>query len=289
MFIYHYCFSALAWFISILPFSIIYIISDILYFKLYYVFCYRKKVVFKNLRNSFPDKNEREIKSIAKKYYRNLSDVIIEVIKLKSISREQLEKRVNFKNYEVINELYKSKKSIIAAMGHCGNWEWMSMVLAMISKYKVLAVVKPLSDKFFERYITKLRTKFNPGSLIEFKKTFQTVIRNKDKLTLNIFVADQTPTKSEINYWTKFLNQDTPVFLGIEKIAKYLDFAVIYLDIKRVKRGFYQVEIIKITDNPKQSPQYEITEKHVHLLEESIIQNPDNWLWSHRRWKHKKN
>jgi len=289
MIIYHKVITAIIWLVSKLPFPLLYLISDVLAFKLYYIFGYRKKVVFQNLRNSFPDKPEKEIKEIAKKFYRNFADIIIEVVKIRSISKSQLIKRIQFKNYDLIDDLYKKKKSIIVTIGHCGNWEWMTMVLEMISAYRVCAVVKPLSDPDFEKYLQKLRLKFNTnGRIIPFQSTFRTMVKQRHDLTINIFAGDQTPTKDEINYWTQFLNQETPVFLGIEKIAKSLDFAVVFFNIQRSKRGFYEIDISLIEENPQATEDNEITVKHVKMLENAIKKNPDNWLWSHRRWKHKR-
>ena len=162
------------------------------------------------------------------------------------------------------------------------------MVMALISKYKVYGIVKPLNNKFFEEYLCRLRSKFNKDNLISFQETFRIMVKNRNNLTINIFAADQTPTKNEINYWSKFLNQETPVYLGTEKTAKHFDFVVLFMDIQRYKRGYYEVSISTITDKPKQTKEYEITKGHIHKLEEAIIKHPDNWLWSHRRWKHKK-
>ncbi|MCD4790277.1 MAG: lysophospholipid acyltransferase family protein [Bacteroidales bacterium] len=284
---YYKVITAVIWLISKLPFPLLYLISDVLAFKLYYIFRYRKKVVFQNLRNSFPNKTEKEIKEIAKKFYRNFADLIIEVVKIRSITKRQVTKRIQFRNYDLIDDLYKKKKSIIVTIGHCGNWEWMTIVLGMISSYRIFGVVKPLNDPVFEKYLRKLRLKFNiDGGLISFKSTFRTMVRQRDDLTINIFAGDQTPTKDEINYRTQFLNQETPVFLGIEKIAKSLDFAVVFFNVQRRKRGFYDVDISLIEENPQATEDNEITEKHVKMLEKIIIENPDNWLWSHRRWKH---
>lgn len=290
MFIIHFLFKIIACFISILPFRILYIVSDLLYLKLYYIFRYRKKVVFNNLRNSFPEKSDNEIKKIAKQYYKNLSDIILEVLKTQNMSVKQMQERYKFTNLEIIDKLYKNNKSVIASIGHCGNWEWLGPALQLRTKYEGNAVIKPLSDKFFDKYMSKTRTIFtkNPDCLISNKNTLRVLVKNRNKLTINIFAADQTPLKKNSKYWTKFLNQDTSFFLGPEKIAKALDFAVVFLDIKRVKRGYYNVDVIKITDDAKNTDEYEITQKFHNLLEKSIITNPDNWLWSHRRWKHKK-
>jgi len=288
MYIFFLFFKAIAWLISLLPFCVLYIISDFLFVIFYYIAKYRKSVVFENLRNAFPEKNPEEINKIAKKYFHNLCDIIIEVIKIRHITPNQLLKRVEFKNYQILDDLYASGKSVIAATGHCGNWEWMSMNMSYITKFNGYVIVKPLSNKYFDEYLNKLRTKFaKGGGVIRFKETYRKLIQLKNVQTLSGFAADQTPAKNEITYWTKFLNQNTPVYLGVEKIAKSLEMAVVFIYVKRIKRGFYEAEIIKITDDARLTVGHEITEKHVQLLDQFINKYPDNWLWSHKRWKYK--
>ena len=288
MAIVYYLFKAVVWFISKLPFRCLYLFSDFLFLLIYYIFSYRKKVVYANLSNAFPGKSKQEIKKIAKKYYRNLADIVVEVLKLRSISSDQILRRFSFENIEIIRDLFRQNKSIIVTIGHCGNWEWMGTALGLITEEKGYAIVKPLSDKRFDRYMTFLRTRLNEDSVIPFKDTFRALIRNKNKLTLNVFAADQTPTRSEINYWGQFFNQETGFFLGIEKIATSLDMGVVFIDIQRVGRGRYNGVVSLITDSPKEKGEHEIIKKYISLLEKSITHAPDNWLWSHKRWKHKK-
>jgi len=287
MFILYAIFSIKAWFLSILPFQLLYIVSDFFYFLIYFIFKYRKDVINENLQNAFPDFDSTKRKRIAKQFYRNLGDIIVEIIKTKKIRKKQLQERISFENFEIIEDLYSCDKSVIATIGHCGNWEWMPMALQMRSKYMEFAVVKPLSNKFFNNFMNGVRSRFKKeGDLIPFKQTFKTLVKHKNDLTLTILAADQTPHKDEINYRTSFLNQDTAFFLGPEKIAKALDLAVIFIDIQRRKRGHYVASVHLITDSPKETPDQQITESYVHLLEKSIRANPDNWLWSHRRWKY---
>lgn len=288
MFILHYAFLAVAFLIALLPFWLLYIKSDFLSFILFYVVKYRKKVVFENLRNAFPEKTEQEIYMIARKYYRNLGDIILEVIKLRLLSKEQLMNRVKVNNAELLDELYHKQKSAMLIMGHCGNWEWASPAITFHTRHKCFGMAKPLSDPFFEKYMMRLRTKFNPDSIIHFKRFFRMMVENRNNLSAYLMAGDQTPTKSEINYWTTFLNQETAIFLGAEKIAKALDLPIIYMDTQRTGRMRYEVTLSLITDKPKETAEFEITEKHVRLLENAIREHPDNWLWSHRRWKHKR-
>jgi len=288
MFIFHYLFLAIAWLIALLPFWLLYLKSDFLSFVLFYVVKYRKKVVFENLHNAFPEKTAREINQIARKYYRNLGDLILEVIKLMLLSEEQLMRRIKVNNPGLVDDLYNKQKSVMLIMGHCGNWEWTAPAIAFYTKYTGYCMTKPLSDPFFERYIMRLRTKFNPGSIVHFNRFFRMMVENRKNLSAYVIAGDQTPTRSEINYWTTFLNQETAVFLGAEKIAKALDLPIIYVDTQRTGRMRYEVTLSLITDQPKETAEFEITEKHVHMLENAIRLHPDNWLWSHRRWKHKR-
>jgi Kdo2-lipid IVA lauroyltransferase/acyltransferase len=288
MFIFYNIFAAIAWTISILPFWLLYLKSDFLFFILYYVVRYRRKVTLENLQNSFPEKTEREIKHIARKFYQNLADLFIEVIKIGHLSQKQLMKRVKVTNPELLHEFYTKQKSVLLIMGHCGNWEWVSHAVAFHTNHKCFGMAKPLSDPFFEQYLLNLRTKFNPDSIVHFKRFFRMMVEKRDILTANLIAGDQTPTKGEINYWTTFLNQETAVFLGAEKIAKALDMPVVFMDIQRTGRMRYEAKLSLITDTPKQTARFEITEKHVSMLENAIRLHPDNWLWSHRRWKHKR-
>lgn len=287
MFILHYAFAAVARLIALLPFWLLYLKSDFLSFVLFHVIKYRKKVVFENLRNAFPEKTEEEINRIARNYYRNLGDLILEVVKLGNLSKTQLMKRVKVNNAELLQDLYGKQKSALLIMGHCGNWEWASTVVTFHTPHTCFGMAKPLSDPFFDKYLMRLRTKFNPDSIIHFKRFFRKMVENRKNLSAYLMAGDQTPTRDEINYWTPFLNQDTAVFLGAEKIAIALDLPVIYMDTQRTGRMRYEITLSLITDKPKETAEFEITEKHVRLLENAIRLHPENWLWSHRRWKHK--
>lgn len=288
MIVLNYFLAGLVWVVSIMPFFILYGISDFLFLIFYYVIRYRKKVVFTNLRNSFPDKSEKEIKKIARKFYHNLCDLIIEVFKGKTISDKGMVKKISYKNLEIVDRLYSEGRSVLAVCGHIGNWEWVGMTGKYFFKHKFFAVVKPLSSNFWNEYMSKLRIRYAKEGLISFKQTFRVLVKNREHSTLTLLAGDQTPTKSEIEYWTTFLNQDTPLFLGTEKIAKSLNMAVLFFNIQRVKRGNYEVEISILSEDPKNTAENEITEMHVRALENVIRKHPDNWLWSHKRWKHKR-
>ena len=282
-------FRGFAWLVSHLPMPVIYFLSDILRLLIRYVIRYRRKVILENLTRSFPEKSRQDILKIKNRFYKNLADITLEIIKLQKLSGEELLTRFEFKGFDIMQRSFASGRSIIVAIGHCGNWEWMGTALGLMTPVKGYAIVKPLSSRNFNNYIEMLRHRLNPDSTIPFKSTYRTMARHKKEFqTFNVIASDQTPLLHDINYWHLFLNQDTPFFLGVEKLAISLDFDVIYIDIKRISRGKYLGDIALITDNPKNTRQYEITDKFISLLEDSIKRNPDNWLWSHRRWKHKK-
>ena len=280
-------FKGFAWMVSRLPFPLIYSFSALLRILLQHVIRYRRAIIYRNLSRSFPEKTQSEIRIIAGQYYRNLADVILEVIKLQRISGDSLKKRFGFSGLEHIENALNEDRSVIVSTGHCGNWEWMGTALGLILPAKGYAVVKPLADKYFHKYLESLRHRLNPDSTIMFQHTYRTMIRHKkEQRTFNVLAADQTPTREEINYWDTFLHQDTPFFMGVEKLAKSLEFTVVFIDIQRRGRGKYHGEIQLITHDPKNTAEHEITQKYIRLLEDAIIRRPDNWLWSHRRWKH---
>ncbi len=284
----YYIFAIKAWILSLLPLRILYAFSFLLYIVLYYISAYRRKVVDKNLRNSFPDKNEAEIRLLSKKFYKHLADMFIEGIKLRHMSEKELNKRFKLLNPELLNSYAEQGRSAIATFGHYGNWEWIVGIQSLLD-HKVLTVYKPLHNQYFDRYFLNIRSRYGM-EIIPMSSTLRSIISNKKEgnNTLTVLVADQTPPKGEIHYWIDFLNQDTPVYLGIEKLARKFDMAVFYFKIKKVKRGFYTVEAELITDDPTNMKEHELTDRHMLRLEEHILEQPEYWLWSHRRWKHKR-
>jgi len=280
-------FRAFSWMVSRLPFPLLYGLSWLLRILLQYVARYRRIVINRNLMLSFPDKSRAEIRQITGYFYRNLADILLEVIKLETIKPEDLKKRCKITGTEHINHAFDNNRSVLLAIGHCGNWEWIAAALGLHLPVKGFGVVKPLSDKHFHDYLESLRHRFNPGGTIPFQNTYRALIRiRREMVSLTALASDQTPELDEINYWSKFLNQDTPFFMGVEKLARSLDFSVVFMDIKRTGRGRYTGHFQLITHDPKNTAETEITEKYIRLLEESICSQPDNWLWSHRRWKY---
>jgi KDO2-lipid IV(A) lauroyltransferase len=278
----------LLWLIALMPFSVLYFFSDILFLIIFYLIRYRRKVTLKNLKNSFPEKSHSEIKAIEKKYYRNLADIVFEFIKIEHISRDSINKRMVIKNPKILSTLYDQGKSVFIAIGHCGNWEWLGKKIALSTRHNAFAVMKPIHDPHFNDYMTQLRVRFHTPNLIEYKKTLRVLAKATDSANAVLIASDQTPTFGESNFWTTFLNQETAFFLGLEKIAISLDYAVLFFDIQRTGRGRYEIVITPVSLDPRATQPLEITNSYVKLLEEAIRSHPDNWLWSHRRWKHKK-
>lgn len=278
-------FKFILYLIALLPFRVIYAISDMLYFLFYYVFRYRKKVVFENLRKSFPERSEAELEKVAKGFYHFLCDQILESVKMLTISEETVKERFRINNIEEIYRHFNNKKSVIAVTGHYGNWEWGALILSILVKAPVVIVYKPLKDKRFENLINRMRSKFN-AALVPMKSTLRKIAEYRNNPYVAVLVSDQTPAKSEIHYFTRFLNQETPVFLGVEKLAKLTKNSVVYCHINRLKRGYYECQFETLFDEPHLTAEKEITELYTKKLEEIIRTKPELWLWSHRRWKY---
>ncbi len=272
--------------ISLLPFWILYLLSDLLFFFLYHVFQYRRSVVQTNLANAFPTKSIEERAGIEKRFYGFLADMIVESIKSISITREELNERYQFENLEDITRHLDAGRSVIAVSGHYGNWEWGPLGIPFELNCEILVVYKPLSDTKFDNLINSVRSRFGTV-MIPMKQTLRKVAEYKSKPHVLVLVGDQTPTREESQYFTGFLNQPTTVFLGVEKIAAKTNNPIIYFSIKRIKRGYYKSVVEPLVDNPKECAEHEITDAHTKMLENLIQKEPEYWLWSHKRWKFK--
>ncbi len=274
--------------ISVLPFTVLYLLSDGVYFVLYYITGYRKKIVLANLRNSFPEKNEEELKRISKAFYRYFCDLILEITKTLTIGRQSVMKRCKFspEAYTLFLKYARERRSIILVLGHWGNWEWSGKSFGLLGMQQLYVIYHPLHNIYFDRLTCNLRRRFGVRAMT-MKSTWREMANRKTEFTATAFLGDQTPPP-EGAYWTTFLNQDTPVFYGTEKIARKLNFPVIYSRVDRIKRGQYLISATVISDDPANTADGEITEKHTRELEKDIIAKPEIWLWSHRRWKHKR-
>ena len=275
-------------FLSIHPYWLLYLKSDGLCFLLYHVFRYRRKVVRKNLLQSFPDKNEREIKSIERQFYRNFCDLVMEGSKTMCMESVRDEGRVTFTNPELISRLYEQQKSVVIASPHSGNWEWLVKLMPELSRHKGLAVYKTIKNPVFDQLVFYLRTKDCTLELMETHDTVKRLEALNGVKSWVLMLADQSPRGVDTDYWTEFLHQDTCWYTGIEYIARKFDYAVVFVAMRRTGRGRYEVTFDQITDQPKETEKGYIVEQYVRCVERFIEEQPDNWLWSHRRWKHQR-
>lgn len=283
-----YIFSVINYLITLLPLQVLYLFSDFFYLILYYLAGYRRKVVAANLRNAFPEKSEVERRKIERRFYRHLSDLIVETLKATHMSPEQISQRFAVRGLSGIDPLYKDGKSIIALCSHYNNWEWFSAV-QLATPFRIFTSYKPLKNKYFDQFILNLRTKFGTWvSPMQYILRDLLKFRNEKILTMSGFIADQAPPPDEHAYWTTFLNQETGFFRGAEKLAVKYDMPVIFVNINKIKRGYYEMVFEIVTEHPgKEAPDF-ITSRYAEMLEAVIREKPEYWLWSHRRWKHKK-
>jgi KDO2-lipid IV(A) lauroyltransferase len=273
--------------ISLLPFPLLYLLSDGIYVLIYKVLGYRKEVVMNNLRNSFPEKDEAELKAIASKFYQWFCDLTLETLKTLTISPEEVRKRVEFKGKDILQQYAREKRSVILVLGHYGNWELAGARYSQERDIPQLHVIyHPLANARFDRLMHHMRTRHGT-KLYTMRETSKAMIRDRDLLTATAFIADQTPSP-ERAYWMTFLNQDTPVFQGTEGLARKLDKPVIYISITRPERGYYCMSMETLVADPTRTTDGEITEVHTRRLERDIRKYPELWLWTHRRWKHKR-
>lgn len=284
------CVTPLFYLLSILPFWLLYRLSDLLYVVTYLLVGYRKKVVTENLINSFPEKSKDEIVKIRSEFYKHFCDVIVETIKLLTMSEKTFKKRCSMSDVAVHNfmQYLGNGQTAVGIAGHCSNWEWTGVVIQVYLNKQSIGVYHPLANKNFDSLVYHLRSRFG-GDLIPMKQLLKHILSLKQQNIHKLvgLLADQTPPP-ESAYWTKFLNQDTPVFNGPEKISKKFNYPIVYLTAKKIKRGYYQYDSKVLVHDPKSHPDGEISEIHTKFLEAKIKEQPSYWLWSHRRWKHKR-
>ena len=273
--------------ISILPFRVLYAVSDVLYLLIYRIFGYRKKVVASNLNLVFPDKSPEELKRITKVFYHHLCDMIVEAIKSLSISEREMKKRFKFSNVALIKDIEAQHRSIILMCAHYGSWEWIFILQKYVTS-KGNAVYKPLANKYFDRLVKRIRAKYN-SYLISTKEIIPILIKEKRDgvISINGFVSDQSPKLDKAFYWNDFMGVHVPVHTGAEMLAKKLDMAVVFFKVKKLKRGYYETSFETITLTPKAHENYQITDAFLKLVEDQINEAPEYYLWTHKRWKHK--
>ena len=283
-----YLFYAFAWLLALLPMKILYFISDIIFLLVYYFPGYRKRVVKTNLQNSFPEKSKKELLDIERKFYKHFADFLIEMLALNHLSLKPLQKRCTFSNLEILDKFFVEKRDVAVIVAHYNNWEWYNFATYTF-KHKPVVIYKPLQDKRFDNYINKIRSKH--GVIISpMSNVIRDIIdlRNKKITFAAHFITDQTPAPGDIRYWTNFLNQDTPVYTGAEKIASKYDMAMVFFHIQKKGRGRYNLNVELLFEHTAGLPEHVITDVHVKHLENIIKERPEFWLWTHRRWKRKR-
>jgi len=288
-FLAYIIFYPILWLISILPFRLLYALSDVLFALNYYIIGYRKKTVKHNLKLVFPEKSEQEINRIAKKFYHHLCDMILESIKSLTISEETIRKRFAFTNVEELNKFAHNGKSIALMCGHYANFEW-SLVISRFVDFKCYAIYKRLANKYFDRLVKRIRARYNT-QLITTKESIPVLFEAKKngEVTMNGFAADQSPKIYKAFHWNDFMGIKVPVHTGAEMLAKKLDMAVVFMDVQKVKRGYYKTTFTTLAENARDYENYEITDAFLKLVEQQIYDAPEYYLWTHKRWKHKDN
>jgi len=278
----------LIWFISILPFRILYVFSDMVYVLVYHVIGYRKKVVRKNIAMTLPHLSEKERLNIEKKSYHHLCDMFLEMMKTMTISEKEMNKRFVFTNLELYTALEKKQKSIAVMIAHYATYEW---VISMNRKieFEGFAIYKKVNNKYFDKLVRNIRSKFK-ATLITTSQTIPVIKENESLGHRGVygFASDQSPQESKAFHWQKFMGIETPVYTGAEMLVKRFDMNVIFLRVKKVKRGYYEATFELMFDNPKAIPDYQISDEFLRRVEKQIYEAPEYYLWTHKRWKHRK-
>ncbi len=275
------------WLVSILPFRLLYAFSDFLYFWIYRIFGYRKKVVQDNLKLVFPEKSQSEINSITTKFYHHLCDMIVEAIKSLTITEKEMKEHFTFSNVGLIQDLEQNKRSVALMCAHYGSWEWIFILQSYVHT-RGYAVYKKLGNKYFDNLVKEIRAKYN-SYLITTKETVPILLKSKvdGNVTICGFVSDQTAKPNSALYWGKFMGYTVPMHTGAETLAKRLDMAVVFFRVKRLRRGYYETTFETIALHPKEFDNFDITDKFFKLVEKQIAEAPQYYLWTHKRWKHR--
>lgn len=274
------------WLISILPFTIFYKLSDFICFLIYRIFKYRKKTVRANLALALPHLSEVERKVIEKKFYSHMCDLFLEMIKTITISDAEIRKRFTFTNIEIIEEYEQKNKSVILMCAHYASWEW----LVVISKYinfRSFGIYKRVNNKYFDNLANKMRQRLN-AELVETKKSIALMEENEKNgiKAFYGFASDQSPQLDRAKYWDDFMGINVPVYTGAEMLAKKLDFNILFVKVEKVKRGYYQATLCPLVENPRSIPDYEISSLFLKEVEKQILEKPEFYFWTHKRWKH---
>ena len=279
-----YLLLILLWIFSLLPIQILYLISKIIRFIVYDILCYREKVVIDNIQNTFIEKSQTEVIKLKNSFYDYFFELIVEIIKLLSISKDELNKRFTFSNINVIKQALKKNNSVIVVVGHYGNWEWALRSASNLIDTKIIGVYKRINNTIFEWLLLKIRSNTNVLP-VEIKSLPRELVNNNEK-KIYAMVADQSPTLEQSNVRINFLNRETLVYTGVEKISKKYNMPVFYLKIKLTSKGYYESTFEEINSKNINGKKLEITKEFFSKLENQIKSEPRLWLWSHKRWKH---
>ena len=276
--------------ISILPFRILYILSDIIYVLIYRIIGYRKKTVRLNLALTLPHLSFEERKKIEKKFYHHFCDSFLEMIKTMTISEKELKKRFTFDNIELVQEWENKGKSIVLICAHYGSYEWLLIMNKYLTKLTGFGIYKKINNPYFDKLVRDIRGKFD-AQLIDTKETIPVMKDNQRKGILGYygFISDQSPKIWKVTYWGKFFGMEVPIHTGAEMLAKKLDMNIMFVKGAKIRRGYYKATFIPYNKDPKEVPNYEITDQFLRLLEQQIIEEPAYYLWTHKRFKHRKN
>lgn len=277
----------LLWLISILPFRLFYLLSDSVYFLVYRIIRYRKSVVRENLALTFPHLSKAERKVIEKKFYHHMCDMFLEMVKTISITPEEMEKRFHVTNIELVQDYARRGKSVILVASHYASYEWLLTINPKIG-FQGIAVYKKIANPYFDKLIRKIRSKYDT-ELVETRKAIPTMAQNQrdGKLSMYGLASDQSPKLDRIFHSMKFMGIEVPVHTGAEMLAKKYDLSVIMVKVKKVSRGHYEATFLSIADNPHDYKNFDITEKYLKEVEKQILEAPEFYLWTHKRWKHR--
>lgn len=269
---------------SYLPLGVLYLFTDFFFLLLITIIPYRKSVIEGNIARSFPDLSDKERKKIKRKFYRHFTDILAEGVKNLSISEKELQRRFKVENPEVMQKLYDKKRNVLLVSGHYNNWEWLITAQNFLFPHKAIGIGMPLTSTFWDKKVNARRERFGM-KVVNAKNYKQELTSNPEMLKAVLVLSDQSPGDALKSYWMDFLNQQTPVLFGAEMMAHDLDYSVVFFATRKIKRGYYKMELYLIAEKPKEKAWGEITENHTSKLEAEIKNQPENWLWSHKRWK----
>ncbi len=277
----------LIWCISKLPWKLFYLFSDFVYILTYYIVGYRRKTVTSNLVLAFPDKSPKEIARIRKAFYKHMCDMFLEMVKSLSITEEELKERFKLTNIAFLRTLEAQNKSALVMYAHYASYEW-SNSIDLISSFACVGIYKKIANPHFDALLQRIRARFG-SPLIESKNVIRKIIKDRQAGKLHFYgmISDQTPKMQNASYWRPFMGVTVPMFLGTQILSKKLDLPVYYMKVTKKKRGFYEAEFVPITTHPKNCGTYEIVDTYTRLLEEQIYEQPEYYLWTHKRWKFK--